>query len=95
MKNKAHFISFENLIYKQKNGNFEEDGLFKELTKECDLQNPFEYQLAFLKQDQIYHCFLARVAKLPKTQFCFPNPSSFKAYFWKIKSKKRIFVSWK
>lgn len=37
MKNKAHFISFENLIYKHKNGNFEEDDLFKELTKECDL----------------------------------------------------------
>ncbi|EKL5136912.1 hypothetical protein PR647_000283, partial [Campylobacter coli] len=81
MKNKAHFISFENLIYKQKNGNFEEDDLFKELTKKCDLQNPFEYQLAFLKQDQIYHCFLARVAKLPKTQFCFPQPLVFQSLF--------------
>ncbi|EAH7828303.1 hypothetical protein EPW42_03120 [Campylobacter coli] len=91
MKNKAHFISFENLIYKQKNGNFEEDDLFKELTKECDLQNPFEYQLAFLKQDQIYHCFLARVAKLPKTQFCFPQPLVFQSLFLENKIKEENF----
>ncbi|XAK35469.1 hypothetical protein AAH951_06380 [Campylobacter coli] len=91
MKNKAHFIGFENLIYKQKNGNFEEDSLFKELTKECDLQNPFEYQLAFLKQDQIYHCFLTWAAKLPKTKFCFPEPLIFQSLFLENKIKEGNF----
>lgn len=91
MKNKAHFIGFENLIYKQKNGNFEEDSLFKELTKECDLQNPFEYQLAFLKQDQIYHCFLTWAAKLPKTKFCFPEPLIFQSLFLENKIKEENF----
>lgn len=83
MKNKAHFISFENLIYKQKNGNFEEDDLFKELTKECDLQNPFEYQLAFLKQDQIYHCFSTGCKTTQNSILFSPTPRLSKLIFGK------------
>lgn len=81
MKNKIEIVSFEKLIYIQKNGRFEEDRLFEEIIKECDIKNPFEYQIAFLKQDEIYHCFLSRVENLPKCLACFPKAFIFKPLF--------------
>lgn len=84
MKNKAHFISFENLIYKQKNGNFEEDDLFKELTKECDLQNPFEYQLAFFKTRSNLSLFFSTGCKTTQNSILFsPTPRLSKLIFGK------------
>ncbi|TKX32292.1 hypothetical protein [Campylobacter aviculae] len=81
MKNKIEIVHFEKLIYVQKNGRFEEDRLFEEIIKECDIKNPFEYQIAFLKQDEIYHCFLSRVENLPKCLACFPKAFIFKPLF--------------
>ncbi|MFB1646481.1 hypothetical protein [Campylobacter molothri] len=81
MKNKIEILSFEKLIYIQKNGKFEEDILFEKVIKECDIKNPFEYQIAFLKQDEIYHCFLSKVKNLPKCFACFPKAFIFKSLF--------------
>ncbi len=77
MKIKADFIGFDKLIYKQKNGKFEEDELFKELSKELNLNNIFDYQMAFLKDDEVYHCFLTQISNLPNTHFCYPKPLIF------------------
>lgn len=76
---KVDFIKATDLLYTQKIGTYEEDELFNSLSMDYKLDNPFSYQMAFLKHNEIYHCFLTPVSKLKKKSFCFPEPLIFQA----------------
>ncbi|EAJ0642264.1 hypothetical protein CKV26_08965, partial [Campylobacter jejuni] len=69
------------LLYAQRTGISKEDELFNNLTADFKLSKPFDYQIAFFKHNEIYHCFLAPVYKLKKSRFCFPEPLIFQALF--------------
>lgn len=79
--NKIDFIKSTELLYTQKMGISKEDELFSNLVADFKLSKPFDYQIAFLKHNEIYHCFLAPVSKLNKSRFCFPEPLIFQALF--------------
>lgn len=70
---KVNFIKSTDLLYIQKIGTYQEDELFNNLSTDFKLNNPFNYQMAFLKHNEIYHCFLTPVSKLKKNLFAFPN----------------------
>ncbi|HDZ5120191.1 TPA: hypothetical protein RTH40_000722 [Campylobacter jejuni] len=78
---KIDFIKSADLLYAQRTGIFKEDELFNNLTSDFKLNKPFDYQIAFLKYNEIYHCFLTPVCKLKKSRFCFPEPLIFQALF--------------
>ncbi|EJV0354820.1 hypothetical protein N5223_001544, partial [Campylobacter jejuni] len=79
--NKINFIKSTDLLYAQRTGISKEDELFNNLTADFKLSKPFDYQIAFFKHSEIYHCFLAPVCKLRKSRFCFPEPLIFQALF--------------
>ncbi|EGD3548412.1 hypothetical protein H6N77_001378, partial [Campylobacter jejuni] len=79
--NKINFIKSTDLLYAQRTGISKEDELFNNLTADFKLSKPFDYQIAFFKHNEIYHCFLAPVYKLKKSRFCFPEPLIFQALF--------------
>ncbi|HED4590771.1 TPA: hypothetical protein R4430_001567, partial [Campylobacter jejuni] len=79
--NKINFIKSTDLLYTQRTGISKEDELFNNLTADFKLSKPFDYQIAFFKHNEIYHCFLAPVYKLKKSRFCFPEPLIFQALF--------------
>ncbi len=79
--NKIDFIKSTDLLYAQRMGVSKEDELFNNLTADFKLSKPFDYQIAFCKNNEIYHCFLTPVCKLKKSRFCFPEPLIFQALF--------------
>ncbi|MBK1993500.1 hypothetical protein FSE90_04445, partial [Campylobacter novaezeelandiae] len=56
-KNQGSFISFNQLIYTQKQGEFDNDSLFINTIKELNLTPAFKYQMSFVKQNDTYHIF--------------------------------------
>ncbi|AXP08743.1 hypothetical protein DZD33_01950 [Campylobacter hepaticus] len=78
---KISFVKSPQLLYSQKIGIYQEDELFNVLSKDHKLNNPFSYQMAFLKYNEIYHCFLTPISKLNKSSYCFPEPLIFQALY--------------
>ncbi|MFQ6341702.1 hypothetical protein [Campylobacter sp. VTCC 70190] len=78
---KFDFLPSSCLLYIQKIGSYKEDALFQILSSDFKLAKPFDYQMAFFKNNEIYHCFLAPISKLKKSRFCFPEPLIFQALF--------------
>ncbi|QWU80233.1 hypothetical protein CNZW441b_0919 [Campylobacter novaezeelandiae] len=80
-KNQGSFISFNQLIYTQKQGEFDNDSLFINTTKELNLTPAFKYQMSFVKQNDTYHIFFTLIENLNSLKFCYPEPLLFKVLF--------------
>lgn len=81
IKNQITFIPFNQLIYTQKQGEFDNDLLFINTTKELNLTPAFKYQMSFIKQNNTYHIFFTLVENLKSFKFCYPEPLLFKVLF--------------
>lgn len=78
--NKINFIKSTDLLYAQRTGISKEDELFNNLTADFKLSKPFDYQIAFFKHNEIYHCFLAPVYKLKKKSFLLSRAFNFSSF---------------
>lgn len=78
--NKINFIKSTDLLYAQRTGISREDELFNNLTADFKLNKPFDYQIAFFKHNEIYHCFLAPVYKLKKSRFLLSRAFNFSSF---------------
>lgn len=84
MKNKIqnHFVPFDKTFYLQKEGEFQNDFLFKQATMELGLSPIFDYQMSFLKNQEKYYIFLTHIKNLNKNSFSYPQPLIFQALFY-------------
>ncbi|MCH5336343.1 MAG: hypothetical protein J1D99_02875 [Campylobacter sp.] len=92
MKNKNHFIPFDELFYLQKEGEFQNDFLFEQSIIELGLSPMFEYQMSFFKEQNKYHIFLTHINNLNQKEFCYPQPLIFGTLFDEKLIKQRNFA---
>lgn len=76
-KKDKKLINFENLLYIQKNGEFENDSLFRISANELNLQFNYKHQISYLTIGNENHIFFTHIKNLSGLGVAYPEPLIF------------------